>query len=65
MNMLVNRWDLTRDAHQATLLDLAARRYIEFRTVDRLGFSSRWFGPLAAGLFAAAGITIGLAIAGG
>lgn len=31
VNLLVNRWDLTRDAHQATLLDLAARGYVELR----------------------------------
>src|SRR5262245_49095486 len=31
VSLLVNRWEITEDAAESTLLDLAARRYIEFR----------------------------------
>jgi hypothetical protein len=31
VSLFANRWELTEDAAEATLLDLAARRYLEFR----------------------------------
>src|SRR5690242_3178815 len=31
ISMLTNRWELTEDAAESTLIDLAARRYLEFR----------------------------------
>lgn len=31
VSLLVNRWELTEDAAESTLLDLAARRYVELR----------------------------------
>src|SRR5258705_13439461 len=31
VSLLASRWDLTEDAAEATLIDLAARRFLEFR----------------------------------
>jgi hypothetical protein len=31
VSLLVNRWEVTEDAAESTLIDLAARRYLEFR----------------------------------
>jgi hypothetical protein len=31
VSLLTNRWEITEDAAESTLLDLAARRYLEFR----------------------------------
>ena len=31
VHLLVNRWTLTEDAAEATMLDLAARRFVELR----------------------------------